>query len=169
MQRGLAPVESVAGHLLGTAWIALAIAPRVRPALDVDRVVTLALVHDAPEALTGDLPRRARDFLPPGAKAEMEERAARELLLPLSGTAHERFAEYRTGASREARLVRLCDKLQLGLRLLCYLRRGARGLEDFAAGLAELDCAEFPPAAELHARLLAAIADASGAGAEERA
>lgn len=169
MLRGLAPVETVAGHSLGTAFVALALAPRVAPPLDVDRALALALVHDAPEALCGDLPRRARELLPHGAKERLEAEAARELLAPLSAIALERFEEYAAAASREARLVRLCDKLQLGLRLLAYLRSGARGLEDFEEGLERLDCSEFPPAAELHARLLEALATLrAGPGQELR-
>src|SRR5262245_35300084 len=82
--RGASPVEPVAGHVLGTAFVALALAPRVDPPLDIDRAVALALLHDAPEALTGDLPRRGRELLPEGSKARMDAAAARELLLPLS-------------------------------------------------------------------------------------
>ena len=46
----------------------------------VDRAVVLATLHDAPEALTGDLPRMVKALLPDGAKAQAEERAAKELL-----------------------------------------------------------------------------------------
>ena len=145
---------------MSTAFVALALAPRVEPPLDVDRAVTLALLHDAPEALTGDLPRRASELLPDGAKRRMEGAAARELLAPLSDIASERYEEYAAGESREARLVRLCDKLQLGLRLLAYVRAGARGLGEFRDGIEALDCSEFAPAEELRARILAAL-DAS--------
>lgn len=162
--RGAAAVEPVAGHVLGTAFVALALAPRVDPPLDVDRAIALAVLHDAPEALTGDLPRRARELLPEGAKDHMEAAAARELLLPLSPAALERFEEYASGASREARLVRLCDKLQLGLRLLAYARAGERGLEEFRTGLQALDCSEFAPAQQLQARLLAALGEHGYAG-----
>lgn len=160
--RGAEPVEPVAGHALGAAFVALALAPRVEPPLDVDRVLALTVVHDAPEALTGDLPRHARSLLPAGAKERMERAAAEELLAPLSPAAVERFEEYAAAATREARLARLCDKLQLGLRLVAYVRAGARGLEEFELGLARLDCGEFAPADALKRALIEALGELRG-------
>lgn len=156
--RGISPPENVAGHVLGTCYVVLALAPRVAPALDVDRAVTLATLHDAPEALTGDLPRMLKGWLPDGAKAQAEERVAEHLLTPLSSYALERWREYAAGATREARFVRLCDRLQMGVRALAYRRLGLRGLDDFAQTVRELDCAEFAPALELRERLLAELA-----------
>ncbi|MDP6538892.1 MAG: HD domain-containing protein [Planctomycetota bacterium] len=157
IQHGIAAPESVAGHLTGTALLALTLAPRVEPALDVDRCVALALVHDAPEALTGDLPHGARERLPEGAKATAEAAAAEAVLAPLSPLALARFAEVEAGRTREARLVRLCDRLALGVRLVAYLRAGHRGLGEFVRGIEELDCEEFPPAEDLRLALVDAI------------
>lgn len=155
--RGITPPESVAGHIVSTCFVVLALAPRVAPALDLDRAVTLAVLHDAPEALTGDLPRMVKDLLPPGAKAQAEERAAVTLLAPVSGVAHERWSEYHTGKSREARFVRVCDRLQMGVRAVAYRKLGLRGLDDFEQTLRELDCGEFAAARELQAEILAAL------------
>jgi 5'-deoxynucleotidase YfbR-like HD superfamily hydrolase len=84
----------------------------------------------------------------------MEEAAMRELGSPFGAEAFERWREYEAGESAEARFVRLCDGLQLGLRLLAYRRSGRRGLGDFDVGLRELDCSEFAALAELHVALL---------------
>ena len=161
---GVSAPESVAAHSLGTALVALALGPRVEPALDVERAVTLAVLHDTPEALLTDLPRRASELLPSGAKATAEERAAEQLLTPLSALARARWAEFHGQATREARFVRLCDQLHLGLRWLGYLREGARNLGEFRARLAELDCREFPPCADLQRSLLAAADPLTQAG-----
>src|SRR6187401_1339359 len=91
--RGIADPETIAGHVLGTCHAILALGPRVDPPLDVERCLALALVHDAPEALLGDLPRTASELLPEGAKRTAEERAARRLLGPLSELALARFEE----------------------------------------------------------------------------
>lgn len=159
---GIGAPESVAAHSLGTALVALALAPRVRPALDLERAMALAVVHDVPEALLTDLPRCAAELLPAGVKAEAERRAAERLLAPLAPEALALFREFAAGATREARFVRLCDKLHLGLRWLGYRREGARGLEGFRAGLMALECAEFAPCAELQAELLAAAGAPGG-------
>ena len=47
--RGVPRPESVAGHILGVAHMALALAPRVQPPLDLGRVLAMAVLHDAPE------------------------------------------------------------------------------------------------------------------------
>ena len=153
---GVPDPESIAAHSLGTALVVLALGPRVAPPLDVDRAASLAVLHDAPEALLTDLPRSAVECLPPGAKAEGERRAAERLLAPLSALALERFHEFQAGATREARFVRLCDKLHLGLRWLAYRREGRGDLAEFRGTLERLACAEFAPCAELHAEILAA-------------
>lgn len=152
---GVPAPESVAAHSLGTALVVLALGPRLEPQLDVDHAVTLAVLHDAPEALLTDLPKAAAECLPPGAKAEGERRAAERLLPPLSALAAARFQEFQAQETRAARFVRVCDRLHLGLRWLAYRREGARNLASFRAGLERLDCAEFGPCAELRAEILA--------------
>lgn len=154
IQAGIPHPESVAAHSLGCCQVALALAPRVEPAVDTDRVVALTAVHDLPEALLSDLPRSASELLPDGAKRTAEDRAASELLGALSEDALERHREYQEQATREARLARICDRLHLGLRALAYRRAGSRGLGEFAATLRELDASEFAPAAELRAAML---------------
>jgi putative hydrolases of HD superfamily len=151
---GVASPESIAAHSLGTALVVLTLGPRLQPPIDVDRAVRLAVLHDVPEALLTDLPRSASECLPPGAKAEGERRAAERLLTPLSPLALAGFDEFRAQATREARFVRLCDQLHLGLRWLGYRREGARNLDEFRAGLERLACGEFAPCAELCAELL---------------
>ena len=162
--RGIAEPETIAGHVLGTCHAILALAPRVEPPLDVERCLAIALVHDAPEALLGDLPRTAAELLPPGAKREAEEKAARLVLGGLSPLAEELFAEYRSQATREARFARLCDRLQMGVRMVGYRRIGVRGLEDFEATIRALDCSEFAPAAALRAEILADATSGKPAG-----
>ena len=153
--RGIAEPETIAGHVLGTCHAILALGPRVEPPIDVERCLAIALVHDAPEALLGDLPKSAAELLPPGAKRTAEEGAARRLLGGLSPLAVERFAEHQSQSTREARFARLCDRLQMGVRMVGYRRIGVRGLEDFAASIRALDCSEFAPAARLREEILA--------------
>lgn len=154
LMAGVAAPESVAAHSLGTALVVLALGPRLDPPLDVDRAVSLAVLHDVPEAHLTDLPRSAGECLPPGAKAEGERAAAERLLEPLSPLAVERFAEFRARTTREARFAALCDKLHLGLRWIGYRREGARNLAEFRPGIEALDCAEFPPCGALRAEIL---------------
>ena len=156
--RGVASPESVGGHLLGTAQVALSLAPRVDPLLDLGRTLAMAIVHDAPEARTGDLPRPGSRHLPRGAKAAMEDGVAGELLTGLGPVARAAWDEYRGGATRESRFVRVCDALQLGVRLVGYVRAGQAGLDEFRGGLEALDASEFAPAQALLGEILEALA-----------
>lgn len=162
LQAGLSDVESIAAHAHGVATLALALGPEVEPALDLDRAVTLCVVHDLPEARLGDLPRSATELLPAGAKRAAEAAAGAALLAPFGAPARERLAEFLDGTTREARFAKVCDRLHLGLRLLGYARSGARGLERFRAAVEELHCEDFEPAARLRDELVSAIA-ATGA------
>jgi putative hydrolase of HD superfamily len=161
IQHGISTPETISGHLVGVGFVALALAPRVSPPLDVDRVVALCAVHDAPEALLGDIPRPAAELLPPGAKAHAEREAAEALLGPLSPLALERFHEAAEMRTRESRFAKLCDGLQLGVRLLAYRRAGWGGLEDFVTSLEQLDCTEFGPADELRQQILVSLGKSS--------
>ena len=153
--------ETVAGHSFGTAVLALALAPDVDPPLDADRAVSLALIHDVAEAHLGDIPHSARPHLGVDVKRAAEASATEALLGPLSPLAAERGREALGHDTREARFVHLCDTLQLGLRLLGYVRRGIGGLDTFRAGLERLDCDGFAPCAALRDELLEAL-DAAG-------
>lgn len=156
--RGVASPESIAGHILGTAHLAIALGPQSDPPLDMGRVLGMALLHDAPEARTGDLPQPASRDLPPGAKQAMEDSIAEQLLADLGPSALELWHEYRGNRTRESRFVRLCDKLQLGVRLVGYVETGAgKPLGEFVDGLLALDATEFPAAEELRLEILDSV------------
>lgn len=164
---GVPAPESIAEHSHGVALLAAVLGPRVEPGLDVGRAVALAVLHDAPEALVSDLPRTATELLPPGAKARAEERAA-ALLFERAPESLALWHEHAAGSSREARFVRLCDKLHLGLTALGYRRAGVRGLEEFVDGLRALDAGAFAPLEALRIEVLAALdsIDSSGPSGE---
>jgi putative hydrolase of HD superfamily len=145
IQAGIAHPESVAGHVLGACHLALATAGRVEPGLDLGRVLALILVHDAPEALSSDLPRQASAALPEGAKQTMEQTLAQTLLAPFPGAARATWEEWCAQETREARFAKLCDRVQLGLRCLQLHRTGQGELASFWQGLARIDASEFPP------------------------
>jgi putative hydrolase of HD superfamily len=166
LQRGVVPAETIAAHVFGACQLVLALGPRVQPALDTQRCLALVLVHDAPEALLGDVPKSGARLLPAGAKRAAEERAAEELLAPLSEFALACFREHHAGTTREARFARVCDRLQLGVRLLGYRRAGWLGLEDFEETLRALDASEFTAADELRREILAELQRLARAGPE---
>ncbi len=128
--RGIAVPESVAEHSFHLAMLVWALSPEV-PEVDRERAVELALVHDLAEVRTGDFPRSASGYFPPGAKRATEAAVARDLLHPLGDRALELFAEYQAKSTTEARFVGACDRLQLLIKTRTYESSGATGLDEF--------------------------------------
>jgi len=157
MLRGVQDGESVSEHSWHVVTLVWALGPGV-PGIDLLRALELAIVHDLAEVRIGDLPRTAARYLPPGAKHAGEEAALGELLAPLGERAVELYREYHERATREARLVAACDKLQLMLKVTLYERWGAGGLGEFWQNPANFPDDEFAPVAELFAALRAARA-----------
>ncbi|MEM7354956.1 MAG: HD domain-containing protein [Acidobacteriota bacterium] len=133
--RGINDAESVSEHSFHIVFLVWALAAE-EPAVDRLRAMELALVHDLAEVRTGDLPRTAAGYLPPGAKASAELAAADDLLAPLGEQAVARVAEYQAGETAEARFVSTCDKLQLLIKATVYEGWGAKAMGEFWDNLA---------------------------------
>lgn len=105
--------ESVADHVFRTTLIAFTLA-RLEEGVDADRAIRLALVHDLPEARTGDL-----NYMNQKYAAADEERATRDLArnLPFADELEDLLAEYRAESTPESILVHDADQLELLLSL----------------------------------------------------
>jgi putative hydrolase of HD superfamily len=106
--------DSVAEHILRVAYIAFALG-RLVPEVDRHRLLLLALLHDLPEARTGDLNYENKKYV----QAD-EAAAGRDLArtLPFGAELQELLQEFRARSSLEARLANDCDQLEL----LCVLK-----------------------------------------------
>lgn len=140
-------VESVADHTLMTALIGWIVAQQDE-ALNADRVLKLAIIHDMAEALVGDLPpyephevpspddpkallaffsvRHLRRPENKAIKRRNEAMAATQLisLMPgsVAGEIEVLWAEYEDQSSPEARFVKEVDRLEAFLQSRSYLR-----------------------------------------------
>jgi len=152
--RGIGDGESVAEHSFHVALLVRLLAPR-EAGLDVARAVELALLHDLGELRLGDLPANAADYLPAGAKHEAERRAVTDLLAPDATGALDGYLAYEARASREARFVAACDKLQLMIKVSVYQRQGRGALAEFWRNPANFPDAEFGAVRELFEELRA--------------
>ncbi|QFU82862.1 HD domain-containing protein [Natronorubrum aibiense] len=124
--RGIESPESVAAHTWGTATLCLFYADRA--AVDRDRAVAMALVHDLAEARTGDIPTRAADAddtrSPPSDEKEVLERnAITELLEPFETDEWlTLWEEYEARETPTAQFVKDMDLLDNCLQALKYER-----------------------------------------------
>jgi putative hydrolases of HD superfamily len=136
LQRGVAPAESVAEHSFGVAMLALVVGDAT-PQLDRGRLLAIALLHDAAEALLGDMPAAARRHFGAEAKHEAERGALAEILASLGGRDEylALWEEYAAGTSLEARLVKELDRLEMLAQALAYERAGSHSLAEFWHGV----------------------------------
>ncbi len=139
MLRGLpAGAESVASHSYGVAVAAMLLADAVARrgvAVDVERLLRIALVHDMAEARVGDMPRTATDYFGAEARRRAERAAFQDIVRgcgePSARLYNELHEEYEERASLEARLVKAADVIDLLVQTLAFERGGARGLDEF--------------------------------------
>ncbi|XP_061563290.1 HD domain-containing protein 2 [Cololabis saira] len=107
--------ESVSDHMYRMAMMSLTITD---PAIDRDRCIKMALVHDMAECIVGDI--APSDNVSKAEKYRREEEAMKHLTSLLQeGLKQELFAlweEYESQSSPEARLVKQFDLLEMILQ-----------------------------------------------------
>lgn len=119
--------ESVAEHVFRAAMIAFVLA-RMDDGVDADRVLRLALVHDLPEARTGDLNYVNQKYV-----TADEARAADDMSagLPFADELRALLLEYRAEQTPEAVLAHDADQLEMLLELKEKLDTGVPGAADW--------------------------------------
>lgn len=131
--RGVVDPESIAEHSYGVCVVAMLLVDDLRArgvTVDGERVLRMALVHDAAEVFTGDVPMPAKS---PALKAALD--AAEESLLAgvLPPPLLENWREAETCETLEARVVKAADKIQLLVKALVYEHQRRGRLDEFWA------------------------------------
>ncbi len=135
--RGLNDVESVADHSFGVVFVALALAELIQEPVDLEKVLTIALIHDLPESAITDIPAPALRYFAPGAKRQAELSAMTDILKDMRFGERLRawWQEFEDRTSVEGRLVRDADRLELLLQAFVYERSSANQyLDEFWVG-----------------------------------
>ncbi len=127
----LSNVESVADHSYAVALLALYEASR--RGYDVGKTLKLALIHDLEEAVTGDmtpLDKRGKSSF----DRNLDKRLAMDTILGgMPDRVRRQFrslwVELLDVESREARLVKDIDRLEMAFQAAEYQRKGASGVD----------------------------------------
>lgn len=136
VQRGVPEAENVAAHSFGVCFVTLTLATLVEEPVDLEKALTMAILHDLPEGLTSDIPAPSWRFLPAGMKRDMERGALQTILdgLPFAPHFTAAWEEYGNATSYEARLVHDADKIDLFIQAAIYEEQtGNRQLREFWA------------------------------------
>lgn len=145
LDRGIPDAESVADHSFRLALLALVFSKRL--GIDPGSAASMALVHDLPEAITGDISRDAIEEYPntlgikPSTtqkeKQKGEEKALKEMLKNLDKeTAKDIFSlwqEYEAQKTKTARAVKELDRVEVMMQALEYKKQHPQNiaLRDF--------------------------------------
>ena len=131
--RGIRNGESVAEHSYGVALIALLLADRMEIEVDREKLLMLALLHDLPEYMLGDIHAPATRILGEDVKEAAEERILTQLFDRVDGGDQyvRLWKEFANRSSVEGRLIRAIDKLEMFTQAFRYEREGNRMLEKF--------------------------------------
>ena len=129
--------ESVAAHSFGVGVTAMLLADKFISrgiAVDVEKVLRIALLHDWAEVRVGDMPRTATLYFGSDARKQAETAAFSDVVSDVDGTQGlygGLYLDYEHRSSLEARLVKAADVLDLLVQVLALERAGARGLDEF--------------------------------------
>jgi putative hydrolase of HD superfamily len=134
VQRGVPNAENVAAHSFGVAYTALMLAESMDEEVDMGRLLSMALLHDLPEAVTSDIPTPSWRFLPPGSKAEVEAAALKEIFAKSvpGDRGFDLWKELQAAESLESRIVHDADRIDMYLQATVYAEQtGNLLLEEF--------------------------------------
>lgn len=133
---GESQCESVADHSFSTALLAWIMARETRPDLDANRVLQLALLHEAGEVLVGDI--TPTDGISADRKTALESDAVAVLFAGLpTGGYRELWQEFEAGETPEAGFVKQIDKVEMALQAWCYRHIAGMNPADFLASTLE--------------------------------
>ena len=131
--RGVPSPESVAAHSHFVALLTLLVCDAYPDEFDRERALTIALTHDLCEAQMMDIPMPAADAHLREMKDQAEQAVTENLFEGFDAKYAAGHQDFLDAASKEARLVRGLDKVQMMLKIVMYQKEGVGRLAEFWA------------------------------------
>ncbi|MBS7655241.1 HD domain-containing protein [Candidatus Bathyarchaeota archaeon] len=131
MKAGVKNPESVAEHVYGVTVLSMLISDLKN--LNAEKMLRLAVIHDLEETVLGDLtPEEKKKIVNLNAA---ENKAIKKVLssLPfdLKRKYYKLWLDYKNGLSKEAKLIKELDKLEMVFQALIYEEKFNLNLEEF--------------------------------------
>jgi len=122
----VADPETIAAHSHGTTMMTLLLLDMIDEPLDRAKALAMAVIHDLPEAVLGDVPTPATRHMPPDCKAVAEAGILGDMIDGAEAAEGWRdlWEEFAARETREALLVNDADKLDMFLQATIYGNNG---------------------------------------------
>ncbi|MBD3406846.1 MAG: HD domain-containing protein [Candidatus Lokiarchaeota archaeon] len=122
--------ESIADHTTGTAVLSLLIAEaliREKRMIDLEKAVTMAVIHDIGESIISDIPKKATEF--DSKFLELKHEAEKKALEELFGKENTSctislFHEFLKQETTESHVVKAADRIDMYVHALTIVRAG---------------------------------------------
>ncbi len=128
---GIKNPESVAEHIYGLTVLSMVISDLKK--LNIEKMLRLAIIHDLEEAILGDLTPKEKKKK--NNLRRLEEEAVKKVLsslpLNLKRKYYRLWLEYKNASSKEAKLIKELDKLEMVFQALIYEKKFTLNLEEF--------------------------------------
>jgi putative hydrolases of HD superfamily len=124
--------ETVAEHSFALALLGMIMASKLN--LDIEKVVKMSLIHDLGESVIGDIivSDGVKILNDPVQKVKNERKALASILKPIDVENYiDLFDEYEDQITKEAKLVKQLDRLEMALQALEYEHNSELDLESF--------------------------------------
>ena len=119
---GVSEPQTIAAHTFGVALWTLLLLERMpdKTSLDTAKMLRMAILHETAEARIGDIPMPARRYLNGELISQAEKEAVRDMFADFPGDWRLVWEEFEEAQTREARIVKAADKLELMHKILVY-------------------------------------------------
>ncbi len=119
---GVSEPQTIAAHTFGVALWTLLLLERMpdKTSLDTAKMLRMAILHETAEARIGDIPMPARRYLNGELISQAEKEAVQDMFADFPGDWRLVWEEFEEAQSREARIVKAADKLELMHKILAY-------------------------------------------------
>lgn len=132
---GVSDPESVGDHCFEASLIAYILARHVEVPIDLGRVLTMLLFHEAGESRLTDMPRRAAPYIKAGKDAA-EEGITKDVLAGVADEIWEVLEEFHARETPEARIAEAAEELQIIFASLMYAKEGNGDMSEYRQDVA---------------------------------
>lgn len=153
--RGVSDVETIAAHSYGVAITVTFLVDALRASgdtVDGEKALRMALLHDAAEACTGDVPMPQKTPEMSAALHTLEKTIIDGMLPPAHAAL---WLEAEAKSSLEARIVKAADKIQMMVKVHSYEQQGRGQLGEFWANAKNFRDEGLAPARAVYVALAA--------------